>query len=199
MRVIAGSAGAAMTVFAIFGILQRTAFPSWRLANLDSELSVATFFAATLLWAAAAGWLLVALAAQPPARSVWVWWLALAWLAIDEGNAIHERVEKWSGVDWQILYLPILAVAGMAWWGMLRRYRNQERIDRLLLAGAAAWAVTLILELVEFWGGEPAVASIYNPAMITEELLEMTGSTVFFIAAVLALRVATRPDRSLAS
>ena len=47
--------------------------------------------------------------------------------------------------------LPTLLGAGMAWWGIVRRYRKHERIDRLLLAGAAAWAVTLILELVEFW------------------------------------------------
>lgn len=190
--VVAGISGIAITVFAILGILQRTVYPRWDLANLDSELSIATYFSAILLWSAAAGWLLAALATQPQVRSLWIWWIVLAWLALDEGAAIHERIERWSGVDWQILYLPILAIAAVAWWGVVRRYRNQEHINPLLLAGAIAWAVTLLLELIEHWGGEPATPIVYNSAMVTEEVLEMAGSTLFIVAAVLALRGAVR-------
>ena len=36
-------------VLVVMGILQRVAFPDWGLANLDSEVSVATFFSAALL------------------------------------------------------------------------------------------------------------------------------------------------------
>ena len=190
--VIAVVSGAVITVFAILGILQRTAFPSWDLANLDSELAIATYFSAALLWTAAAFWLLVALSTRTRVRSLWFWWPVLAWLALDEGIAIHERVEKWSGVDWQILYLPILAIAAIAWWGVVRTYRNQQHINRWLLAGAVGWAFTLLLELIEHWGGEPATPILYNTAMVTEETLEMVGSTIFVIAAVLALRVESR-------
>jgi hypothetical protein len=188
---IAIVSGVAITGFTLFGILQRTAFPQWDLANLDSELSVATYFSATLLWAVAAGWLLAALAARPRVRSLWTWWAVVAWLALDEGAAIHERVETWSGIDWQVLYIPILAIALMAWWGVVRRYRNQEPAHVALVAGAIVWTAALLLELIQHWGGEPATAVVYNPSMITEEALEMVGSTLFLIAAVAALRVAS--------
>ena len=186
--------GAAILVLVTFGVLQRTAFPDWGRANLDAETSIATYFSASLLWTAAASWLLVAVFVQPRARSLWIWWPVIAWLALDEGAAIHERLEKWSGIDWQILYLPILAFAALAWWGVIRRYQGQASIDRLLVAGAIAWAAALLLELIQNWGGEPVTAVIYNPAMIIEEGLEMVGSMVFLIAALLAIRPAVPAD-----
>jgi hypothetical protein len=60
------------------------------------------------------------------------------------------------------------------------------------MAGAAAWIVVLILELVQNWGGSPAQAAIYVPTMITEEALEMIGSTVLLIAGILALHRSIR-------
>ena len=170
------------------GILQRTAFPEWGAANLDSEMSVATPFSAALLWGAAFWWMLVAATIKPRSLAIWAWWPVLAWLALDEGSAIHERLERWSGIDWQLLYVPVMGIAAVAWWGVVRRYRNQACIAALLLAGAAAWFVVLILELVQNWGGSPVQATIYVPTMIIEEALEMIGSTVLLIAAILALR-----------
>jgi hypothetical protein len=46
---VAVVSGVAIGVFVVIGILQRTAFPEWSAANLDSEISVATWFSATLL------------------------------------------------------------------------------------------------------------------------------------------------------
>ena len=46
----------------------------------------------------------------------------------------------------------------------------------------------LVLELVQAWGGAPVKASINVPTMITEEVLEMIGSTVLLLSAILALR-----------
>lgn len=190
--VVAVVSGVAIGVFVVMGTLQRVAFPEWDAANLDSEMSVATWFSATLLWAAAFWWLLVAVTVRPRSLAIWTWWLVLAWLALDEGSAIHERLERWSGIDWQLLYLPVMGVAAVAWWGVVRRYRSQARIAALLMAGAAAWIVVLILELVQNWGGSPAQAAIYVPTMITEEALEMIGSTVLLIAGILALHRSIR-------
>ena len=184
--------GVAIGVFVVMGILQRVAFPEWGAANLDSEMSVATWFSATLLWAAAFWWLLVAVTVRPRSLAIWTWWLVLAWLALDEGSAIHERRERWSGIDWQLLYLPVMGIAAFAWWGVVRRYRSQARIAAVLMAGAAAWIVVLILEFVQNWGGSPAQAAIYVPTMITEEALEMIGSTVLLIAGILALHRSIR-------
>lgn len=188
---IAVVSGLTIAVFVALGIAQRTAFPTWQEANLDSEASVGTWFSAALLWSAAALWLLVAGTTRPRPLSLWIWTAVLAWLALDEGNAFHERLERWSGIDWQLLYLPVMGVAAAAWWSLVRRYRSQRGTAALLLTGAAAWAAALLLELIQNWGGSPVGAAIYDPAMITEEALEMIGSTMFLIAAILVLSRST--------
>ena len=188
--------GVVIGVLVVMGILQRVAFPDWGLANLDSEVSIATLFSAALLWATAFWWLLVAMTVRPRSTATWVWWAVLAWLALDEGSAIHEKLERWLETDWQLLYVPVMGIAALAWWGVVRRYRNQPRIAVLLVAGAALWAAVLTLELVQNWGGAPVQAAIYVPTMITEEALEMIGSAVLLIAGMLALQMAVDPGDS---
>jgi len=191
---IAVVSGLAIVVFVALGIAQRTVYPGWQGANLDSEASVATWFSAALLWSAASCWLLVAATARPRLPALWIWPGLLAWLALDEGNALHERLERWSGIDWQLLYLPVLGIAAATWWRLVRRYRTQRSTVGLLVAGAAAWATALLLELIQNWGGSPVTAAIYDPAMITEEALEMIGSTMVLIAAIWVLSRSTRPQ-----
>jgi len=195
--VVAVVSGVAIGVLVVMGTLQRVAFPEWGAANLDSEVSVATWFSAALLWTTAFWWLLVAVTDRPRSQAIWIWWPILALLALDEGIAIHERLERWSGIDWQFLYLPVMGIAAVAWWGVVRRYRGQARIVALLVAGAAVWFVALALELVQNWGGSPVRAAIYNPAMITEEALEMIGSTVLLVAATAALGLSIRAERAI--
>jgi hypothetical protein len=190
---VAVVSGVAIGVFVVLGIQQRVAFPDWSAANLDSEVSTATWFSATLLWVAAFWWLLVAVTDRPRSLAVWGWWPILAWLALDEGSAMHERLERWSGIDWQLLYVPLMGIAAVALWGVFRRYRSQTRIAALLGIGATAWIVVLTLELIQNWGGSPIEAAIYVPTMITEETLEMIGSTVLLVAAILILRRTIRP------
>ncbi len=181
-------AGLAITVLVVLGVLQRTRYPLWLVANLDSEESAGMWLSAGLLWAVATCWLLIAMTARLRGPSIWIWWPALAWLALDEGNGLHERLERWSGIDWQILYLPVIGIVGTGWWGVLRRQRGERRVTSLLVAGAVAWAIALVLELIQNWGGVPVQASIYDPAMITEEALEMAGSSMFLLAGLLVLR-----------
>lgn len=189
---VAIAGGIMISVFVVFGTLQRVSFPGWAAANLDSEVSVATWFSAMLLWLGAFWWFLVAFNAQPRSRALWVWWPILAWLALDEGNAFHERLERWIGVDWQLLYIPLMAVAGVTWALVVRRFRFDARIVGLLVGAASAWGIALVLELVQNWGGVPIRASIYDPTMIVEEALEMVGSLQLLIAAMLALRVVAK-------
>jgi hypothetical protein len=195
--VVAAISAVGIGVLVVIGILQRVAFPDWGLANLDSEVSVATFFSAAMLWATAFWWLLVAMTVRPRSTATWVWWAVLAWLALDEGRAIHEKLERWLQTDWQLLYIPVMGIAALAWWGVVRRYRNQPRIAALLVAGAALWVAVLLLELVQNWGGEPVQAATYVPAMITEEALEMIGSAVLLIAGMLALQKAVDPGEPI--
>lgn len=191
---VAWTVGVVIAVLVILGILQRTVAPHWGLANLDSEVSIATLFSSALLWLAALWWFLVAWNAHPRSLALWTWWPILAWLALDEGNAFHERLEKWTGVDWQLLYLPVIFLAGGSWFFVLRRFRQYPRIVALLVAGAGAWGVTLFLEAGQNWGGSPARASIYNSTMILEESLEMIGSTLLLVAAMHALTTIVSTD-----
>ena len=188
--------GMVIAVFVAFGIAQRTAFPEWRLANLDTEVSIATWFSATLLWAAAACWLLVAATSRPRNLALWAWCALLAWLALDEGNAFHERLERWSGIDWQLLYIPIIGAGALVWWGLVRRYRTERTVGSWLVLGAAAWAIALGLELIQNWGGSPVRAAIYDPTMIAEEALEMIGSTALLVAALVILNRVPPPRRA---
>jgi hypothetical protein len=182
-RTFAIGAAALIATLATFGILQRTLFPTWSLANLDSETSAATFFSATLLWAAAAGWVLVAIVTSDRRKATWTWAVILIFLAIDEGNAIHEKLERWSGIDWQVLYIPLLFAAGLTAWNLVRG-RHLDTATRAFVATAAAWAITLLLELIQNWGGEPIADAVYDPTMVAEETLEMVGATLMAIAAL---------------
>ena len=89
---VAVVSGITISVFVVMGILQRTAFPEWSAANLDSEVSVATWFSAALLGAAAFWWFLVGVADRTGSLSAWMLWPVLAWFALDEVTAIHERL-----------------------------------------------------------------------------------------------------------
>lgn len=193
VALVAVVSGVVIGAFVVLGILQRVAFPEWSFANLDSEVSFATWFSAALLWVASLWWLLVAMATRSRSLAIWSWWAVLAWLALDEGSAVHERLERWSGIDWQVLYAPLMGVAAVALWGVFHRYRSQERVAALLMTAAATWIVVLALELIQNWGGSPVEAAVYVPTMIGEEALEMIGSTALLIAAMLILQRTVRP------
>jgi len=63
-------------------------------------------------------------------RSVYILAGAFVFLSIDEWLALHERFERSAQIDWQILYLPLICVAGIAWLRVFYVLRH----DRLALA-----------------------------------------------------------------
>jgi hypothetical protein len=194
---VAAPVGLCIAALVILGVLQRTLYPTWLLANLDSEASVATPFSAALLGAAAVAWGLIGLVQRPVSRLVIGWAALLGLLAVDEGNAFHEALERSTGIDWQLLYLPILGLGALIWQRVVRSYLP-SRTAVLLITAGAAWAATLGLELVQHWGGQAAAASVYDPAMIIEEGLEMVGSTLIIMAGLTGLRaIAGEPRRSM--
>ena len=193
-RWFTGIAAVLIGVLAGLGILERYFFPDWEWADLDSEDAVPKWLAGGLLWTAAAGWLLVAATGRARTAAAWGWSLALAWIALDEGLWIHERLERSSGIDWQLLYLPVICLAGILGLLVLLAHRRQQPVARALIVGAAAWAVALLLELFQNWGGPPIDWTWYSPMMLAEEAIEMIGSLCFALAALLVLRRPV-PDR----
>jgi hypothetical protein len=63
---------------------------------------------------------------------------------------------------------------------------------RLLLAGAAGWGISQVLELVQHGRVEPV--DLYNWYMVPEEVLEMAGSACFLMAMLLILHGGTEPE-----
>jgi hypothetical protein len=172
--------------------------------DLDSEFRVPAFVGALLLVAAAiAAWL----AASTEPRGSWPW-LVLAGLfvvmGVDEAAGTHEALEDLTGVDFQTLYLPLMAIAGVAWLAALRRVRRIPLAAVLLALGAAAWAGAQVLEAVQWSGPRESEVAVdgYGILMGIEEVLEMCGSAAFALGPLIAARAwaaATRPSVAAAA
>lgn len=149
--------------------------------NLDRELNFVTFFSGLLIFNA--GWILLrgkmgARKLPPPISFLG---FLFVFMAADECLKIHETLEKWAGVDWQILYLPIIVAAGLGWLRTLAVFQCKARI--LWFFGALAWGSSQLFEAAQWgwWSDDDAVEG-YLPMMIAEEILEMLGSAFFLLA-----------------
>ena len=112
-------------------------------------------------------------------------------MAADELMTFHEELERLTNITWQLLYLPIMIVAGVAWLVvqrdlLRRRPAGWEAGSSLLLLGAVAWAGSQFLEMIQ-WDGDRQVAH-YGLLMVPEEIGEVVGSGLFALAALSLLR-----------
>ncbi len=164
--------------------LARTGGPFARmpLFGLDAEWSVpASFSGGLLVGAAIACWTARRAGAVPPTAA-----LGLAsvfgFMAVDEVVQIHERLEGVANANWQIVYLPVMALAGGLWLLVLRALRGLPRW--MLAGGAVAWVVAQLFEVVQRNGA----VLVHRWTILPEELLEMSGSALFAFALLLAAR-----------
>lgn len=159
--------------------------------DLDDELKLPAFAAALILLLAAATSVLAA-RSDPAGGSPWLGLAALfALMGVDEAVALHEGLEDLTAVDWQVLYLPVMAAGALAWLVALLRVRRVSTVAAILLvAGAAAWAIAGVLESVQWVGPRETERAIegYGILMGVEELLEMSGSAAFALAPLIAAR-----------
>lgn len=170
---------AAIGVFAVLGTA--TALDASFLGGsfrLNGEWTIATIASAMPLLAGGAAAVLVG-SREPVAQRWWFGFaLVLAWMSFDEVVALHERLESATGVDWQLLYLPIAAAAALCWLHVRARLGPRGRL--FMVAGATAWVASQLLELLQ-WRDDTKTAE-YLALMVPEELLEMTGSLLFLTA-----------------
>jgi hypothetical protein len=156
-----------------------------------SEISLAL----PALWAGATcafaglGWLVVgwlrSLALSRPVAMGFG--LLLLFFALDDVFKIHERLESRTGIDWQTIYLPVAAVAGLLLLSLVWQLRDRSRAAAaMVMAGGLAWAVAAVLELLQ-WEGDEEVES-YALLMVPEELLELAGIALFALAAIAVLQ-----------
>ena len=173
---------AAIAVLGVGGVLQRALppFPLSHVLDLDFEWVPAALFSSGLLAAAALVWWQL-----PQTRAARYVTGLLALMSLDELCSIHETLENVTGVDWELLYAPVVAVAGLAALVVLRSW-GRSRPSALLLGGGLCWLVAQVLEALE-WDGD-VERPHYALYMVPEELLEMTGSTLLLLAGLWAFR-----------
>jgi hypothetical protein len=194
-RRIAIATGAVIALLGAFGAIDLLA-PSLELSafSLEGERTVpAAFSAALLLAAGVLAWRLSAVRAPRALGSPGLWRFMgafLVFMALDELLAIHERVSmSESGISWQVFYAPVTVAAIIAWAAILRRLPSVPA-RRMWLGGAAAWFVSQVIEAIQ-WDGNRLV---HEWTFVPEETLEMTGSLLWGLALLLALRMVREPE-----
>jgi hypothetical protein len=198
-RRLAAALAVVIAALGALGVLEDAGFAG-HLFDLDGEGNVpAGFSAGLLLLCAAASGLVGAAQPEPGDRRAWLAFGAfLAYMGLDEALTVHERVSRLAGgEDWQVLYLPLVAVGGLAWLAVLRRTWPRTGARALLLAGAALWLASQVIEHVESGPATGRVAG-YGALSTAEELLEMSGSALFLLALLGPVeRIAVAQGRAL--
>jgi hypothetical protein len=184
---LAVALGACIAALGVLGVAELHWPGTFLGFNLDNEFNVPATFSAALDLGAAVG---AEALRRRTGRNVLLGLVILfAFMAGDEFGGLHEHLESWTGIDWMKLYTPIFLFAGVAWIFVMRAFRD-HRFRLCLFGGAVCWAVAQIFELLE-WKGDVKQPH-YNLMMVPEELLEMTGSALFLMAMLLALRAKSR-------
>jgi hypothetical protein len=147
--------------------------------ELDQGFTLPAPFSGALLLGVAAFCLLLAAGPDTGVAPRWAWGafsLLFVEAGIDEAASIHESLGDAAGIDWMVLYTPLIAVAGVLWFIVLRGLR--DRPERVLWLGAAgAWVFSQMLEAYAYGGTEDdAGRPGTGPLSAVEELMEMAGS-----------------------
>ena len=156
--------------------------------DLDGENTFVTLLTGGALLAAGLGALVAGYAVVGRARLVFHTLAGFfTFMALDEVLSFHEGIERTTGIDWQVLYLPIFLIGAVAGLGALLVLRGLRVAQLTFLAGGAAWFVAQTLEEIQ-WGANDEPIAHYNLLMVPEELLEYLGSALWFVAFVLVIR-----------
>ena len=193
MIVVAGSL-LVTGALAFLGLLYELRVVTWARFAMDREFTPASMWSALLLVVAAVEAARTASGSGSFAR--WTLAALFAYMACDEALGVHETLERVTGVDWQLLFAPVVAVAAVAFVQVLRGIGRRD-VRWTLLTGAGAWVVAQVFEYLEWQGAvrQPH----YRALMLSEETLEMLGSTLFAAAfALLAASAVRRRSRQRA-
>jgi hypothetical protein len=150
--------------------------------NLDGEMNLPTAFSGLLLLAACACGLIVATDSAsvglPPKRLVPVAVL-IGYMSLDEVWQFHERLQTWTGVNWEALYIPMFGIAGLLALALLPQLRRCGAAGLLFVLGGVAWGIAQVIEYFQ-WDGRYTLVAPWS--IVPEECLEMTGSLLFLLA-----------------
>lgn len=163
--------------------------PLVRPFDLDVEFGAAALYSALLLGGAGLGWLASGSAADSRTRRLGrAFGALLLFMAVDESFAVHEFIERHTGIDWQLVYLPLVLVGACVVGSLVMRRTMGRTAAALILAGSALWAGSQVLEAVEWDGDVPTTRFDYETLMVLEELGEAAGSVMFLLGSAAAAR-----------
>lgn len=182
----AQSLAAAVGFFAVMGGLYFATY-SWVFEpfDLNGELTQGFYappvFSAGLLFAA--GWFALS---ERHMRAVPSWaWFGIAglfaFMGVDELATIHERLQDWTGVDWQLLYLPVVVLGAAFWLRLLSSFSALPLVQVMWLGGALAWFLAQAAEHFEF-NSQGDGFGLTSELVLVEEVSEMIGSSLLLLA-----------------
>jgi hypothetical protein len=189
--------GAVIALLGLLGILYLVSGSPFGVFDLDGERNAPSTYSAFLWTCLSMLALLVGRAeARPGAARVWqALSLPLLLVAADEFGEIHERLERITGIDWQILYSPLGLVAVVLWVVVGRRLRELQAGFGLFVAGTVCGFVSQVVEAVEY-GPHDREVSAFDELVVIEELLEMVAAVLVGLALLAALRAVSRRPRT---
>jgi hypothetical protein len=194
-RRVAIANGAIILLLGIVGVLH-IAFDWFGAFDLDDERNLPSTYSAALWTCMAALAVLLGRAEQGRAARMWfALSVPLLFVGADEFGEIHERLERITGIDWQVLYSPLGLVAVVLWVLVGRRLRTIGAGFGLFVAGTICGVASQFLEAVEYGENDQRVAA-FNEIVVTEELLEMCGAVLVGLALLAALRMVCRDARA---
>ncbi len=177
--------GALIAVLGVMGILRYGNKEQLGAFNLDGERNVPAVFSAAL-WTVVSG-----LAVLVGRADRWRAWYAFAVVtlvvAADEFGEIHERLENKTGIDWQLLYLPVGILAAILFVAIGRRLWRLGAGFTPFAVAAGAGVVSQLLEQVQYGENDEPVRG-YRVMVVSEEVLEMTAALLIGLALLAALR-----------
>jgi len=184
-RVLSIAVGVLIAALGVMGILRYGHKAELRLFNLDGERNVPATFSAAL-WVGVA--VLALLVARAGAGKAWaVLAIPILFVAADEFAEIHERLERITGIDWQILYSPLAIVAAVLWVVIGTRLRRLGAGFGLFAAATVAGAVSQVLEKLEY-GPHDEIRPGFREMVVSEELLEMIAALLLGLSFLTALK-----------
>lgn len=164
-----------------------------KLFSLDNETNIPTVSSTLLLFGAA--YICYTTPQEGRWRGINIGMAAFfCFMGMDELFAIHERLDKFlentwpiyyrsfALLDWQTFYIPIALLGGIFWLYHLLRMRKDRTAVVMWIGGALFWLVAQLFEGIAWdWGAHRHVEG-YFYYMITEEIFEMIGSSLFLLA-----------------
>jgi hypothetical protein len=196
LRRFAAVNGAIILLLGAFGVLHIVFEPRLGIFDLNGERNVPATCSAALWVCVAVIAMLLGRAERGRAARTWsALSVPVLFVGADEFGEIHERLERITGIDWQIIYAPVGLVAVILWLLVGRRLSELGSGFRLFVTGTACGIASQAFEAFEYDAHDRRVGA-FNELMVSEELLEMCAAVLVGLALLAALHMVSRDARA---